>query len=361
MSEKLKKAREIINKVDKEMAALFVERMRASELVAEYKSANGLKIFDPVREEEVIRRNSELIEDDTLRAYYVNFLKETMKISRSYQSELLEGMRVAYSGVAGAFAYIACCKLFKNARKIAYPNFESAYAACVSGECESVVLPIENSYNGEVGAVTDLMLSGELKVNGVVDIDITHCLLGVPGAKLSDIKRVISHPQALAQCKGYIRRLGLSEEEFENTALAAEEVKRLGDKSIAAIASEEAARIFGLEVIEKNINEQRTNTTRFAVFSRSEHKYDTNISGLHSIMLFTVRNEAGALAKALDIIGKHNFNMRTLRSRPVKDAMWQYYFYIEAEGNINSKEGKRMLEDLEEYCDKVKFVGSYKK
>ncbi len=357
----LAEIRKDINEIDNELRRLFVARMNAAREVAEYKIENGLPILDRVREQAVIESNAKKLDSDELRPFFVNFLESNMAISRSYQDMIMNGMRVAYSGVAGAFAYIACCKLFKNARKIAYPNFESAYAACVSGECESVVLPIENSYNGEVGAVTDLMLSGELKVNGVVDIDITHCLLGVPGAKLSDIKRVISHPQALAQCKGYIRRLGFSEEEFENTALAAEEVKRLGDKSVAAIASEEAARIFGLEVIEKNINEQRTNTTRFAVFSRSEHKYDANISGLHSIMLFTVRNEAGALAKALDIIGKHNFNMRTLRSRPVKDAMWQYYFYIEAEGNINSKEGKRMLEDLEEYCDKVKFVGSYKK
>ena len=171
----------------------------------------------------------------------------------------------------------------------------------------------------------------------------------------------MSHPQALAQCRGYIRAHGFDEEEFENTALAAEAVAERGDRSVAAIASEEAAGLFGLEVIEKNINESRTNTTRFAVFSRSEHKHESNEPGICSIMLFTVKNEAGALAKALDIIGKHNFNMRTLRSRPVKDAMWQYYFYIEAEGNVNSKEGRRMLEDLEEYCDKVKFVGSYTK
>ena len=118
MNDKLKEAREIIDKVDKEMAALFAKRMRAAELVAEYKSAHGLKIYDAAREEEVIRRNSELIEDDALRAYYVNFLKETMKISRSYQSKLLEGMRVAYSGTEGAFAHIASSKLFPTAEKI---------------------------------------------------------------------------------------------------------------------------------------------------------------------------------------------------------------------------------------------------
>lgn len=357
----LSEIRRDINEIDEEMRKLFVKRMKAVKEVADYKTAHGLPILDSDRERAVVESNASKLDSDELRPFFVNFLEGNMVISRSYQDMLINGMRVAYSGTTGAFAYIACSKLFKNARKLAYPNFESAYNACVSGACDCAVLPIENSYNGEVGAVTDLMLSGELKVNGVVDIDINHCLIGLPGAKVADIKRVISHPQALAQCKGYLGRLGLCGEEFENTALAAEEISRLGDMSVAAIASEEAAKIFGLEVIEKNINEQRSNTTRFAVFSRSEHKYDENLPGLYSIMLFTVKNEAGALAKALDIIGKHNFNMRTLRSRPVKDAMWQYYFYIEAEGNINSKEGKRMLEDLGEYCDKVKFIGSYKK
>ena len=355
----LKDIRKDIDEIDSEMRNLFVKRMQMAKEVAEYKSAHGLPILDAKREAELIDKNASLLEDDELRPYYVNFLQGNMSVSRGYQDMLTNGMKVAYSGVAGAFAYIAACKLFPNARKISYPNFESAYQACVMGECDSVVLPIENSYNGEVGAVTDLMFSGPLIVNGVVGIDISHCLLGTEDALISDIKTVISHPQALAQCNGYIRSHGYSEEEFENTALAAEFVANKKDKTIAAIASETAASLFGLKVLEKNINESRTNTTRFAVFARSEHKYPQSAGNLNSILLFTVKNEAGALAKALDIIGKHGFNMRTLKSRPMKDLMWQYYFYIEAEGNINSKEGRRMLEDLEEYCYRIKMVGSY--
>ena len=355
----IKDIRITINEIDAEIRELFEKRMDAAREVAEYKSAHGLTIRDEAREAEVIERNAALMKDEFLRPYYVNFLQETMRVSRNYQDTLMSGMKVAYSGTAGAFAYIAACKLFPSSRKIAFPNFESAYQACVSGECDAAVLPIENSYNGEVGAVTDLMFSGPLRVNGVTEIDISHCLLGVDGAKLSDIKKVVSHPQALAQCKAYIRAHGLEEEEFENTALAAEFVAKLGDASVAAIASEAAAELFGLSVLEKNINESRSNTTRFAIFSRSEHKHQPSENGIHSIMLFTVRNEAGALAKALDIIGKHNFNMRTLRSRPMKELMWHYYFYIEAEGNINSREGTRMIEDLSDYCDKVKVVGTY--
>lgn len=357
----LKDVRKSINDIDARIRELFAERMACSREVAEYKTAHGLPILDAEREREVVERNAALMQDEELRPFYVNFLESTMAISRSYQDTLMNGLRVAYSGAAGAFAYIAACKLFPTARKIAYPNFESAYRACVTGECDAVVLPIENSVGGEVGAVTDLMFSGPLIVNGVVDIDIAHCLLGIEGASMSDIKQVVSHPQALSQCKPYIRAHGFSEEEFENTALAAERVAALKDKSIAAIASETAAELFGLKVLEKNINESKSNTTRFAVFSRSAHKHEPDESGIHSILLFTVKNEAGALAKALDIIGKHNFNMRTMRSRPMKELMWQYYFYIEAEGNVNSKEGRRMLEDLDEYCHDVKLVGTYKR
>ena len=361
MKKSLEESRKIINQVDKEMAELFVKRMQAVKSIADYKKEHGLPIYDAKREDELISVNSQKVEDLEIRPYYVNFLKNNMQVSRSYQSMIMEGMRVAYSGTEGAFAHIATNKLFPTAKKIAYGDFESAYRAVENGECDVAVLPVENSYNGEVGQVTDLMFSGPLLVNGIVDIDITHCLLASSNATMADVKKVISHPQALAQCKNYIRSHGFEEEEFENTALAAEFVANSNDTSIAAIASETAASLFGLKILEKNINESRSNTTRFAVFSRSEHKHEQKENGIHSILLFTVKNEAGALAKALDIIGKHGFNMRTLRSRPMKSLMWEYYFYIEAEGNANSKEGKRMLEDLEEFCDKLKIVGSYVK
>ena len=355
----LNEVRKEINEIDENMRELFAKRMAAAREVADYKIAHGLPILDSARENEVIERNAARLDDEELRPYYVSFLQGNMAVSRSYQDMITNGMKVAYSGVEGAFAHIAATKTFPNSRKIAYGNFEEAYNACVNGECDAVVLPIENSYNGEVGAVTDLMFSGPLFVNGIINVDITHCLIGTEDSKIADVKTVVSHPQALAQCNAYIRRHGFSEVEYENTALAAEYVKKTDDKAIAAIGSETAANIFGLRVLEKNINESRTNTTRFATFSRSEHKHNEGESGVYSIILFTVRNEAGALAKALDIIGKHNFNMRTLRSRPMKDFMWEYYFYIEAEGNVNSKEGRRMIEDLEEYGAKVKVVGSY--
>ena len=357
----LEKARKIINEVDAEMARLFVRRMEAARLVAEYKQERGLAIYDAIREEEVVRRNSEKIEDEELREYYVNFLRNNMAVSRSYQSRLMQGMRVAYSGTEGAFAHIATENLYPTAEKVAFPDFISAYRAVENGECDVAVLPVENSYNGEVGQVTDLMFSGSLYVNGMYELAVTHDLLTVKGAKLSDIKTVVSHTQALGQCAGYIRRHGFETMEYPNTALAAKYVAELDDISVAAIASESAAEKFGLSVLDHDINESRSNTTRFAVFSRVANHRVKNDTGVHSILLFTVRNEAGALAKAIDVIGQHGFNMRTLRSRPMKELLWQYYFYVEAEGNVQTENGNQMMEELGEFCDRLKFAGTYVK
>ncbi len=355
----LDKARKEINEIDKEMAELFVRRMHAAEAVAEYKKERGLAILDEARENEVIRRNSALVEDDTIREFYINFMKNNMAVSRSYQSRLMEGMKVAYSGTEGAFAHIAACKLYPTAKKFAFGDFKEAYVSVEKGECDIAVLPVENSYNGEVGQVTDLMFSGSLYVNGMYDLPITQDLIAKEGVKIDEIKEVVSHPQAFGQCREYIERHGFVRHEFANTALAARWVKESSDRSVAAIGSREAAEIFGLTVLDHDINESRSNSTRFAIFSRTSNKQIAKGGGVHSILLFTVRNEAGALAEAIDVIGRHGFNMRTLRSRPMKDLLWQYYFYVEVEGNVQSEAGSSLLEGLGEFCDKLKFAGTY--
>lgn len=352
----LEKARETINRVDSEMAALFTERMRAAELVAAYKKEHGLPITDAEREAAVIRNGAQQVDDPILREYYVRFIQETMALSRAYQSRLLEGMRVAYSGTEGAFAHIATGKLFPSAEKIGFPDFESAYRAVENGECDAAVLPVENSTNGEVGQVMDLMFSGGLFVNRMLDLPVTQDLLVKPGTAVEEIRTVISHPQALGQCAARIREMGWRTEEYPNTALAAKFVASTNDRTVAAIASAEAAEQFGLSVSERNLNASRSNTTRFAVFTRAEN---TQKPGTCSALMFTVRNEAGALARAIDVIGHYGFNMRTLRSRPMKELLWQYYFYVEAEGDLHSPDGQNMLRALAVFCDELKPVGCY--
>ena len=356
--EKLNKARREINEIDKQMAALFEERMKAVRFVAEYKAERGLPILDGGREAEIIRTNSSFVSDDDVRSYYVSFLKHNMELSKQYQHRLMEGLKVAYSGVEGAFAYIAARRIFPDGAAVSYPDFDSAYKAVANGECDVAVLPIENSYAGEVGQVMDLLWGGDLYVNGVYDLQIKQNLLGIEGARIEDIKRVVSHPQALSQCAAYIKERGFEQTQASNTAIAALSVLEKGDKQTAAIASAETARLYGLTVLDHSINESATNTTRFAVLSRIQNKSGRTKNSTF-FLLFAVNHVAGALASAIGVIGRHDFNMKALRSRPMREGDWQYYFYVEAEGDEDTEAGKLMLDELKEHCAMLKVVGSY--
>ena len=164
---------------------------------------------------------------------------------------------------------------------------------------------------------------------------------------------MVSHPQALRQCDGYIKRHGYATETYSNTALAAAHVRDVNDPALAAIASEEAAEVFGLRVLERGINTMRTNTTRSQP-ETTKKREDENF-----VLVFTVQNDAGSLAQTLNIIGAHGYNMRTLRSRPMKGLSWKYYFYVEAEGCVNNTNGREMLQELSATCAKLRLVGSY--
>ena len=358
MSE-LQKAREIINSVDKEMAELFEKRMVAVETIANYKKENGLPIDDTLREEEVIKNNTSLIKSDEYKSYYINFLKNNIKVSKDLQHRILEGMKVAYSGVEGAFANIVSRRIFPDAVCVPYVDFKAAYRAVENGECDCAVLPIENSFNGDVGNVLDIAFFGSLCVNGVYEAEIVQNLLGVKGASLSSVKKVVSHPQALGQCASYIEKHGFETEDSVNTAVAVKNVAALGDTSVAAIGSAQAAELFGLEVIAEKINDSGINTTRFAVFSRSAKSPLPTDDRF--IMLFTVNNTAGSLGKAISVIGQHGFNLRALKSRPTKELAWDYFFFVEGEGNINSLYGKAMQQKLNKYCSNLKVLGSFER
>lgn len=356
MPNKLDDARKIIDEADAQMAELFVKRMRAAEMVYAYKKEQGLPIFDQTREDSVIQRNAALVEDEALKGYYIDYLKSLMSVSRAYQYRMQEGLKVAYSGVEGAFAHIAAGRIFPQSNRVSYRDFEAAYDSVVRGESDVAVLPIENSYAGEVGQTTDLIFSGSLFINGIYELEIHQNLLGVPGATVGDIQKVTSHPQALSQCHDYITMRGFTTEEANNTAVAAKTVAEANDKSLGAIASVETADIYGLKVIEANINKSGENTTRFAVLSKVKAASPALTS---TVLMFTVKHEAGSLAGAIGIIGQYGFNMTALRSRPMKKHSWQYYFYVEIDGSVNTENGQCMIERLSQVCDRLKIAGTF--
>lgn len=356
----LENARKEIERIDKEMAGLFEQRMNAAKQVAEYKKERGLPILDASREKQLIERNLKYLKNPEMESYFTDFCVAMMGISKQYQKSLMNGIRVSYSGIEGSFASISARKIFPEAERVPYMNFKEAYEAVVKGDCDFAVLPIENSYAGEVGQVCDLIFEGDLFVNGIYELGVSQCLLGVKGACINDLKTVVSHPQALEQCNEYIYTHKFRTVQAENTARAALDVAQKGDISVGAIASAETAELYGLDILEKNINKSNINTTRFAVLSRLRNTRQLSDELSTFILMFIVKHEAGSLAKALSIIGDHGYNMRVIRSRPLKAHNWEYYFYGEIEGKLSSDSANAMLKELEEHCEKLKVVGSYK-
>lgn len=355
----LEEARIEIDRIDREMAVLFEQRMAASKKVALYKKETGMRIFDPAREEVILARGAGRVSDETLRGYYMHFMHANMEISKAYQSRLIHGMHVAFSGVKGAFAELAAKRIFPDAQPVGFRDFEEAYRAVEDGRCDVAVLPVENSTNGDVGTVMDLSFFGSLNVNGVFDVEICQHLLAQKNVALSQIRKVISHPQALGQCAPFLKKMGWQTEEAVNTAVAAKAVAESKDPTVAAIGSEEAAEEYGLAVLRSHIHQKSGNTTRFAVFSRA--KKDPSPSDSQFMMVFTVKNEAGALAKAISAIGTRGFNLRAIKSRPTKKLSWDYYFFCEGDGNLQTPQGEEMLSELRKNCNDLKVLGCFEK
>ncbi len=271
-------------------------------------------------------------------------------------NSMKKDVNVAYCGVEGAFAHIAAGKIFPQCNRVSHIDFKSAYDSVKNGYCDVTVLPIENSYAGEVGQTVDLIFSGSLFINGIYELEIHQNLLGLPNATVDDIKTVSSHPQAISQCYEYIKAQGFQVREESNTAVAARLVAELKDKSVGAIASVETAELYGLKVLKRNINESGDNTTRFAVLSKNK----ANSSALaNTVLMFAVKNEVGSLAKAINIIGKYGYNMTALRSRPMRKLRWQYYFYAEIDGTTDNADGEKMLDELNKVCDELKVAGVF--
>ena len=353
----LQEARLKIDSVDRQMAALFEERMAAVGQVAQYKKATGKPIFDPAREAMVIEKNTALLKNEGLKEDYAAFMRAVMAASRRYQTRLLFGERVAFQGMRGAFSHITAARLFPESCLTAYPSFAAVIEAVESGEADAGVLPFENSTTGEVGEVMDLLFTHpDCYVNGWYDLAVQQNLLVLPGTDISRIRQVYSHQQALDQSADFLRGRGWELIPYPNTAMAASYVSGQKDPAKAAIASEETAALYGLEVLEKKINSSSVNTTRFAVIGRQQR-----LSGERFGLFFTVTNDAGCLARAVDIISEGGFNMHCLRSRAMKNLPWEYYFYAEMDGSLADPAAQTMLEKLRAVCGSLRTIGCYTK
>lgn len=353
----LDEARREIDAVDAEMAALFCRRMDAVRKVAAYKQANGLPVLDAAREEAVVQKNLARLPDAAYTAYYEDFIRHTMGVSKAFQRAALGQSAVAYQGVEGAFSHIALTRLFCHVRALSYPTWAEVFDAVERGDAAYGVLPFENSHAGDVSEVLDLCYAHpQLSVCDVYDLPVTQNLLGVPGARLSDVKKAVSHPQALQQSARFLKSLGLETQAAANTAAAAKAVAEAGDRSIAAIASLETAALYGLAVLAEDINTSETNTTRFIVIGKT-----LPTAGDRFSLLFTVDHRAGQLARVIQTAGAMGFNLECIKSRPMPHVRWEYYFYVEVVGDYCAERSRELLRALDGVCRTVRVLGVYTK
>ena len=351
----LEKARIIINEVDEKIASNFEERMKAVEDVIAYKIENHLPIFDSKREDEVIQRNLNKIQDETLKPYYKDLLVQMMRISKEYQNAILHQGIYGYQGDRGAFGQIATSRLFPSGKQKSYTKFEDLILGVINHEVEKGVLPFENSTTGEVGEVLDLLYKYDVKITQCYDLKVDQNLMGIKGSQISDIKKVYSKLQAIEQCEEVLKSFDFECIPYVNTALAAKYVSECNDPSIAAIAAKESASEYGLEILMKNINMSHENVTRFIVIENELPKTSDLI-----MSMFTVNHESGALAKIMQIIANYELNMTSIRSRACKDKSWQYYFYVEIEGDISDSRIQKCFDECKTHCEEFKVIGCIK-
>ena len=352
--DKLEKARAEINEIDEKILKLFEDRMKAVEDVVAFKIENNKEVFDPEREAQVIEINTQKMKNQKLISYYRDYIQSMMNISKKYQQSIINHETYGYPGCVGSFSHIALQNVFPQGKMISYPTFDNVFEGLSNNEIAKGVLPFENSYTGEVGEVLDLLFYYDFKIEKIYDLKIDQNLLGVEGSSLSSIKQVYSHHQAISQCQTYLNNFDFEVVPYTNTALAAKYVSEVGDISKAAIASIETADIYGLKVLAKNINTSKDNTTRFVVIGK-----EISGNGDHTAILFTVAHESGQLAKIMQIVAKYGFNMENIKSRSIKNASWQYYFYMEINGSYQDKKMQEMLEECRACTQTFKIIGTY--
>ena len=351
---KLEEARSKIDQIDKEIASLYEKRMDAVKDVVTYKIENDLPVFDGSREDKILERNRKYIQNPDYVPYYIDFMKKVMDNSKDYQRTLQAQNIVAYCGIKGAFAHMTSEKLFPNNPKMALSSFEDVFEVVTQKRVEYGVIPFENTNSGLVGEVLDYLSTYPVYIQQTTNQKIEQCLLGLPEATLKDIEWVYSKDQALSQAKVFLQELGVQTVAYPNTAMAAQYVANEKDIHKAAIGAKENASLYGLKVLASHIEENSFNTTRFMVIGLEP----SNVGNRFSLCL-TIQHKAGALAQIINIIGQHGLNMQSIQSRPIKGKPFEYFFYMELDGNTNDEKVKACLKEMNRVCESIKILGNY--
>lgn len=363
--------------IDEQIVKLYEERMEICSQVADYKIKTGKKVLDKEREEEKLRKVRALTHNEFNAHGIQELFEQIMSASRKLQYNQLtrqgasgklpfigvdkldtESARVVFQGAEGAYSQMAMLKYFGGSvNSFHVDTFRDAMGAIEEGSADYAVLPIENSTAGIVNEIYDLLVEYENYIVGEQIIKIEHCLMGLPGTDMSQIKTVYSHPQSLMQSARYLNAHdNWRQISMQNNAFAARKVSEDMDFSQAAIASEQAAKIYGLDILERGVNQSETNSTRFIIVTNQ--KIFLKDAGKVSLCL-EVAHESGSLYHMLSHIIYNNLNMTKIESRPIEGRNWEYRFFIDFEGNLADTGVKNALRGLREEARMMKILGNY--
>ena len=373
----LSEIRTKIDAVDDQLLELFLQRMQLSDEVAAYKNEHRLPILNKQREREILAKVTEKSGDKERYAYHL--FSTLFELARSRQAELIDAPTnveaqvkaslaaggevfpqtglVACQGVEGANSQVACDRILPRGNIVYVKTFQAVASAVESGLCKFGVLPIENSSNGSVRAVYELLQDHKLSVVRSTRLCIRHELLALPGAKLSDITEIYSHEQAIGQCSRFLTGLnGVRVVPCDNTAAAAQMVAERGDKHVAAISSHPCAALYGLECLKDDIQDSDNNYTRFFCVAKDPVIY----AGANRIsLIIACENKPGALYDILSKLAALGINMTKLESCPVTGRNFEFIFFLELEASVHEPGVLPMLEELERSCQSFQFLGSY--
>ena len=368
--------REQIDVIDRQIVELYEKRMDISRQVAEYKISTGKKVLDRQREAEKLAKVRALAHDEFNSCGIGELFEQIIAMSRKLQYQLLtekgsqgklpfigvdeletDKARVVFQGAEGAYSQAAMMQYFGNmVNSFHVDSFRDAMNAIEEGSADFAVLPIENSTAGIVNEIYDLLQEYENYIVGEQIIRIEHCLLGVPGGSLEEVRTVYSHPQSLMQSAKYLEQHDWKQISMQNNAFAARKVAEDGDRSQAAIAGEHAAQVYGLQVLQRQVNHSGTNSTRFIIVTNQKifRKDAKKVS-----ICFEVPHESGSLYHMLSHFIYNHLNMTKIESRPIEDRNWEYRFFIDFEGNLADSAVKNALRGLREEARNMKILGNY--
>ena len=365
-----------LDEIDAQIVELYERRMDICAQVAEYKIGAGKKVFDRVREQEKLGKVKALTHSEFNSRGVEELFEQIMSMSRKLQYRIMsergiqgklpfigvekletEKIRVVFQGAEGAYSQAAMLQYFgEDIESFHVDTFRDAMSAIDEGSADFAVLPIENSTAGIVSEIYDLLVEFENYIVGEQIIRIEHCLLGVPGTELSDIRTVYSHPQSLMQSARYLADHPWQQISMQNNAFAARKVAQEGDKSQAAVASELAGKIYGLEVLQKGVNQSGTNSTRFIIVT-NQKIFRTDAKKIS--ICFEVPHESGSLYHMLSHFIYNDLNMTKIESRPIEGRNWEYRFFVDFEGNLSDSSVKNALRGLRDEARNMKILGNY--